>query len=95
MTQDEANAKIAKDAAKIANDMVSWNDPAAGKIFRPDNSRTRTGLGLSIEPVYLQSLDEAGVRHVKIMAREAMVAAVKKNQKLVTGMVIAKALNRD
>ena len=95
MTQDEARAKIAKDAAKIANDMVSWNDPEAGRVFRPDNARSSTGLGLSVEPLYLSSLDPDEQRHIRLMAREAMHAAVKRNQKLVTGMIIAKALHRD
>jgi hypothetical protein len=92
VTQRDANRKICRDAASIANDMVSWNDPDAGRIFRAEDRISRTGIGLSIEPLYWRMQDDDTKRHLRIMASEAMKASVKKNQKLVIGLLIAKEL---
>jgi hypothetical protein len=83
--------RLAKDAAVIANDMVSWNDPDAGRVFRPDNGRAIKGnLALSIEPMYLSRQDDEGRRTLRIIAREAIKASIKQNTPRVANFITQK-----
>jgi hypothetical protein len=86
-TVAQAQKKLCVDAARIANDMVSWNDEKAGSVFGALPGG-RTGIRLRIEPAYLASQDEEGKRILRTIAREAMTASMEKNKKLVIGLAI-------